>query len=167
MIYKMLATDMLRFCMIFVTFLVGFSQAFFVLFSFEGPNGVLDSLLLCFKAMLGEVDFDSKFSIIPTLFMVVYIIVVAILLFNLLIAMMGDTYTNVNEAADAQWYLERARIIFAIEKKMSTAARTKAQNTYWTTIDSIPEGGDAPMTKRYLQIEQVNQDHFTSSLLVQ
>lgn len=163
MIYKMLATDMLRFCMIFVTFLVGFSQAFFVLFSFEGAAGVLESLLLCFKAMLGEVDFDSKFSIIPTLFMVVYIIVVAILLFNLLIAMMGDTYTNVNEAADAQWYLERARIIFAIEKKMSTAARTQAQNTYWTTIDSIPEGAEAPMTKRYLQIEQVNQDHFTAA----
>jgi hypothetical protein len=36
MIYKMLFNDVLRFCVIYVIFLVGFSQSFFVLFHENG-----------------------------------------------------------------------------------------------------------------------------------
>lgn len=39
MIYKMLFTDVLRFCVIYMIFLAGFSQSFFVLFDENGmPN---------------------------------------------------------------------------------------------------------------------------------
>lgn len=36
MIYKMLFNDVLRFCMIYIIFLLGFSQSFFILFRNEG-----------------------------------------------------------------------------------------------------------------------------------
>ena len=36
MIYKMLFNDVLRFCMIYLIFLVGFSQSFFILFHENG-----------------------------------------------------------------------------------------------------------------------------------
>lgn len=36
MIYKMLFNDVLRFCIIYVIFLAGFSQSFFILFNSDG-----------------------------------------------------------------------------------------------------------------------------------
>jgi hypothetical protein len=42
MIYKMLLNDVLRFCIIYAVFLVGFSQAFFILFDVSGTkNNIL------------------------------------------------------------------------------------------------------------------------------
>jgi hypothetical protein len=38
MIYQMLFNDVLRFCIIYVVFLVGFSQSFFVLFDYNGKQ---------------------------------------------------------------------------------------------------------------------------------
>ncbi len=38
MIYQMLVTDILRFCIIYAIFLIGFSQAFFILFGYHGMN---------------------------------------------------------------------------------------------------------------------------------
>lgn len=38
MIYQMLINDVLRFCIIYVVFLAGFSQAFFVLFDYNGTE---------------------------------------------------------------------------------------------------------------------------------
>jgi hypothetical protein len=40
MIYKMLLNDVLRFCIIYAVFLVGFSQAFFVLFDVSGKKNI-------------------------------------------------------------------------------------------------------------------------------
>ncbi len=38
MIYQMLFNDILRFCIIYVVFLVAFSQTFFVLFDYNGKK---------------------------------------------------------------------------------------------------------------------------------
>lgn len=38
MIYQMLFNDVLRFCIIYMVFLAGFSQAFFVLFDYNGKQ---------------------------------------------------------------------------------------------------------------------------------
>ena len=38
MIYQMLITDVLRFCIIYAVFLASFSQAFFILFGYNGMN---------------------------------------------------------------------------------------------------------------------------------
>ncbi len=53
------------------------------------------------------------------------------MLLNLLIAMMGDTYTHVRAQAEDQWYLERTRIILQIEGKMSKSSRLSEGNCYW------------------------------------
>ncbi len=46
--------------------------------------------------------------------------------------------------------MEQARIVFAIENEMSIDERKLDRNKYWTTING----------KRYLQVEEVDQDHF-------
>lgn len=74
--------------------------------------------------------------------MITFIVVVSILLLNLLIAMMGDTYARISQEADKRWHLEWARIIFSVENEMSEAERLHPENKYWTLIND----------KRYLQV---------------
>ncbi|CAF1179198.1 unnamed protein product [Adineta steineri] len=154
MIYKMLLNDVLRFCIIYIVFLIGFSQAFFVLFNYNGFSGFLLSIKQCFFGMLGDFNLDhhtgTTFQYISMPLLVIYVVVVSILLLNLLIAMMGDTYGNVIESATQIWHLERARIIFAIENEMSIDERMLDKNKYWTNVDG----------QRYLQIEEIDKDCF-------
>jgi transient receptor potential cation channel subfamily V protein 6 len=62
--------------------------------------------------MLGDFDLDAytetKFRYINVTLLIVYIIVVTILLLNLLVAMMGNTYQNVIEDATQVWLVERS-----------------------------------------------------------
>lgn len=55
MVYRMLEQDVFRFVLIFLVFLLGFSQAFFVL---DDNTTFIGSLSSCFEALLG--DFEVK-----------------------------------------------------------------------------------------------------------
>jgi len=184
----MLINDVARFCMIYLVFLMGFASAFFVLFESTGFGGFVSSVQRCFVAMLGDFDMDAfaetPYTAVTVGLLVVYVVTITILLLNLLIAMMGDTFdkarrrhestparrdttahaphghgapgrdgcfsllrpclylclawcaalrafVQINEAAEMQWHLERARIVFAIENEMSTAERESPANKYW------------------------------------
>jgi hypothetical protein len=120
MIYKMLLNDVLRFCIIYGVFLIGFSQAFFVLFDnsgmknkillrfilfYLGFSGFLISVQQCFFRMLGDFDVENYIGNVRFTLIVTYVIIVTILLLNLLIAMMGDTYGNVMESATQIWFV--------------------------------------------------------------
>ncbi|CAF3087395.1 unnamed protein product [Rotaria sp. Silwood2] len=154
MIYEMLFNDVLRFCIIYVVFLVGFSQTFFILFNYNGFSGFVLSVKQSFLGMLGDFDLDAytstKYAFISVIILIIYIIVVTILLLNLLVAMMGDTYGNIIEGATQVWHLERARIVFAIESEMDNEQRILPRNKYWTNVDG----------ERYLQVEEVNEKDF-------
>ena len=104
--------------------------------------------------MLGDFDLDAytdtQFRYVSVTLLIFYIIVVTILLLNLLVAMMGDTYGNIIEGATQVWHLERARIVFAIEGEMSTEERNLEGNKYWTNIDG----------ERYLQVEEIDEKAF-------
>jgi len=41
---------------------------------------------------------------------------------------MGSTFEIINEQSEKQWHLERARIIFAIEREMTSAERHEGDN---------------------------------------
>ena len=128
-----------------------------------------------FLGMLGDFDLDAytetSYHYVSVSLLISYIIVVTILLLNLLIAMMGDTYGNIIEGATQIWsvepllidalicslslsssfrHLERARIVFAIESEMSTEERDLQSNRYWTDIDG----------ERYMQVEEVDEKCF-------
>jgi hypothetical protein len=156
MIYQMLQNDVLRFLIVYSVLLAGFSQAFFVLLGETGGDGLLRSIRTCFLAMLGDFDLEqmgsnSAFSMLTIGLLVSYVIVISILLVNLLIAMMGDTYSNVNEAAEQQWHLERARIVMSIERRMTPAQRRASK--YWVQIGS----------GRFHQLVTVDDNHFKKS----
>eukprot|EP01103_Thecamoeba_quadrilineata_P015282 TRINITY_DN477_c0_g1_i1.p1 TRINITY_DN477_c0_g1~~TRINITY_DN477_c0_g1_i1.p1 ORF type:complete len:642 (+),score=111.44 TRINITY_DN477_c0_g1_i1:45-1970(+) len=154
MIGKMLVADFRKFGSIYVIFLLGFSEAFYILFDESGPTELLNRIKSCFLAMLGAFEFDdyltTRFPFISVSLLLVYVMVVSILLLNLLVAMMGDTYAKIIEEADKQWHLEWARIIFSIENEMSPAERLEPRNCYWTNVGGL----------RYIQVQEVDSKHF-------
>ncbi|CAF3706749.1 unnamed protein product [Rotaria sordida] len=117
-----------------------------------GLKGYISSIKQCFLGLLGDFDIDHyaggqypKASI--TLF-IFYVVVITILLLNLLIAMMGDTYADVKKSAKKLWHLERARIALYLESGIAKSERHLTNNKYWIDVQG----------KRYLQVEQVKND---------
>lgn len=77
--------------------------------------------------MLGGFDpsaFDGLYLIKYSIFLsCIYMLIVSILLLNLLIALMGDSYGSVKEKGLAQWKLEQAQIITEMQGSMSEESR--------------------------------------------
>lgn len=95
---------------------------------------------------------ESYYRSLSIFLLVSYIVVVSLCLLNLLIAMMGDTYSKVSEDAENQWHLERARVIMAIENEMTTEERKNPRNKYFVEIAG----------ERYLQIYDNDKKHFAT-----
>jgi transient receptor potential cation channel subfamily V protein 6 len=59
--------------------------------------------------LLGDFNLDyyieSPFPFATALLLIFYVLVVSILLLNLLIAMMGDTYADVQKSAKKLWFV--------------------------------------------------------------
>eukprot|EP00808_Paulinella_micropora_P004622 g14134.t1 len=160
MIYKMMKSDVVRFAVIYSVLLLGFSAAFIVLQ--DSGDLPVDEYVLAFcqmistlfMVMLGDVGFqDFNEDIMPeykwlsSLFLLLYVIVITIMLLNLLIAMMGNTYDEVNETSTKEWNLSFAQIVLSVEHEMDKKdLRTTNDYKYWTVI-----GG-----KRYLQLTETD-----------
>ena len=150
MIVEMLVNDVMRFLRIYLVFLCGFSQAFFVLDNRkDGLFGLHFGAVKLFETTLGNFQLDDAIGL-NALLIVFFVVIVAVLMLNLLIAMMGATYGKVQQEAEMRWQMERARIISAIESEMTPQQRMKKENTYFITVAG----------NRYLQIYDVNPDHF-------
>lgn len=116
-----IAKDMQALMMVLMLVIVGFSQAFWLISNSEKDllfSEIDNSLLNSFAFMLGEYDTES-FEGLPLesfgIFLsVVYMLVSAILLLNLLIALMGDSYADVKAKGLAQWRLEQAQLIIEL-----------------------------------------------------
>jgi transient receptor potential cation channel subfamily V protein 6 len=111
MIYAMIMGDMFTFSIIYIIFLFGFTQAFyFVLKSVEEPglyNWYHTSWVAMFHMTLGEYDYemfnDTAYPDMAKIIFVLFQILIPILLFNMLIAMMGNTYATVNEKSEKEF----------------------------------------------------------------
>ncbi|XP_067008057.2 transient receptor potential cation channel subfamily V member 5 [Anabrus simplex] len=145
MIYRMVTGDLLRFVSIYLVFVMGFSQAYYIIFlSFDNPNtpeGVddtvsnpmpspMESIMAMFlMSMTNFGDYFGAFErteheFVAKLMFVVYMVIVAILLVNLLIAMMGNTYQKIAETRN-EWQRQWARIVLVVERGVSPSERLK------------------------------------------
>ncbi|KAL4705266.1 hypothetical protein ACJJTC_010285 [Scirpophaga incertulas] len=150
MIYRMVMGDLLRFVCIYLVFVMGFSQAYYIIFlSFDNPNtpeGVDDSMsnpmpspmesimamflmsLTSFSDYYGAYE-RTDHEIEAKLLFVIYMIIVAILLVNMLIAMMGNTYQKIAETRN-EWQRQWARIVLVVERGVPPAQRLKQLLAY-------------------------------------
>ena len=168
MIWKMLGSDLLRFFIIFATFLIGFTQALYLLVNKYGAQYFFRRLMGCFVALLGQADItaliieedSSHFPTLSTFLLVVYVLMVSILLLNLLIAMMTTTYSKIYDESDKVWNLEWARIVLATDHSLTFEEKNSPEYRYWGE-QQTPGGG----VKRYFLLPSSRDDdreEFTS-----
>lgn len=72
-----------------------------------GLSGYIGSIKKCFLGLLGDFDLDyyidAPFPIASVTLLIFYVVLITILLLNLLIAMMGDTFADVKKGAKKLW----------------------------------------------------------------
>ncbi|XP_076181972.1 transient receptor potential cation channel subfamily V iav isoform X2 [Ptiloglossa arizonensis] len=117
MVYSMITGDMLTFGIIYMVVLFGFCQSFY--FLYKGFPGVKSSLynsyhstwMALFQITLGDYNYtDLGHTTYPNLaktVFAIFMVLVPILLLNMLIAMMGNTYAHVIEQSEKEWVKQR------------------------------------------------------------
>jgi len=162
MIYKMLTRDIARFLYIYLLVLFGHTSAWFCIQQApqidppqEPFHEYFDRLHFDFMILFGNIDFNlfagymyQGYDWLSSLLLLFHVIFVFIMLLNLLIGMMGDTYRDIKTNAEQEWHLAYAQIIFSVETELPSEVLGNAK--YWTLI-----GG-----KRYLQIQDTNENFF-------
>jgi transient receptor potential cation channel subfamily V protein 6 len=105
----------------------------FVRFINLGFQGYFGSIKQCFLGLLGDFDLDhyieSPFPFASVTLLVVYVVVVTILLLNLLIAMMGDTYADVKKSAKKLWFVRYIFLLVFLFCFVKQAFRTSTYRT--------------------------------------
>eukprot|EP01039_Chlorochromonas_danica_P007425 gene7427-8212_t len=99
--------------------LCGFAQGFWLISNVDPslPFGTVKlALINCFMYMLGNIsDFMFEGSVAPSFgsfLVVIFLVIMMILMLNLLIALMGDTFSAVRAEGAALWRKEQASIIY-------------------------------------------------------
>ncbi|XP_061164690.1 transient receptor potential cation channel subfamily V member 5-like isoform X6 [Saccostrea echinata] len=138
MIYKMIAGDLLRWIIIYLVFIIGFSQAMYIIFlNVQGSpfNDPVEAIMGMFMMSLGEFgDYYESFSqtnhpILSKIIFMIYMIMVTLLLVNMLIAMMGNTYQLINET-QKEWFRQWAKIVLVVEQSVTTEIRRTQRQKY-------------------------------------
>lgn len=109
--------ELVKFGVVILVVMLGFAMSFHALFHDVDTFG--QTLLMLFQGMLGEVGFFEDFMTdeygeyegVATALFVVYLLVIAIMLLNLLIAVLSTSHSKVQEKADQEFMVSRARLI--------------------------------------------------------
>ncbi|XP_058444358.1 uncharacterized protein LOC131426000 [Malaya genurostris] len=140
MIFSMITGDMFTFGIIYMIILFGFSQAFYFLYKGhpdvdETPfSSYWSTWMALFQTTLGDYDYaDLNLTTYPSLAKTVFIlfmIFVPILLLNMLIAMMGNTYAYVIEQAEKEGMKQWAKIVVNLERAVKQEDAKKYLEEY-------------------------------------
>ncbi|XP_067930551.1 transient receptor potential cation channel subfamily V member 5-like [Watersipora subatra] len=149
MFYKILIGDIVRFGIIYGIFLVCFSQAFYALYrdikngtiaKFEDPWKTMMSLIHMTFGEFNYSNFDkTPYPAMTKMVFIFFMLVMPILLLNMLIAMMGNTYMNITAKSEKEWIRQWALIVMALERAYSKDSLLKFQDKYSVTVDNPPE----------------------------
>ena len=134
MLKYIIIQDIFTILIIYIFFLLGFASAFQVLFQISGSiadsyPSVWHVIFATFNLMIGidevvDRDLDDEYkdndgdSIFLRFTAVVYIIFATLILLNILIAKMSDTYTDVRMRESTHWRVESVRQAIAFEKRI-------------------------------------------------
>ncbi|XP_066138980.1 uncharacterized protein iav [Euwallacea fornicatus] len=126
MIYSMITGDMLTFGIIYTIFLFGFSQSFFFLYK-GNPNvnatqynSYSSTWMALFQITMGNYDYSelamTTYPGVAKSVFGLFMVFVPVLLLNMLIAMMGNTYAHVTEQSEKEWVKQWAKIVISLER---------------------------------------------------
>jgi len=114
-----LFSDVMRWFFVFLLFMISFQAGIFALTRQAGESGWAwypgGSMGAGFTAILGDLGNDTMdwmtHTKIGVVLVLVYSLITQVMLVNLLIAMMGDTYSSVKENSDKEWKFSRYSLI--------------------------------------------------------
>jgi len=171
MIYRMTANDLLRFVIIYIIFVMGFAQSYFIIFQSwieeeaseevdENPMPTpIESFLRVFVMSLGifgdvwEGLEATDHSAQGKVCMFIFLAIAYIMLVNLLIAMMGDTYTKIAEIKN-EWMRQWARTVLIVERCIAPEERLRQQNLY---SERMATGEKALVLKQTMSMDQLDE----------
>ncbi|KAK1931774.1 Transient receptor potential cation channel subfamily V member 1 [Phytophthora citrophthora] len=138
MILRMIANDIVRFFFVYGAVLAGFTQAIYVVHDGRvGPHALFVRMrALLVMGFTGEVNYDDNYgsggrmNAFTQVLVLCYVVLVMIILVNLLIAMMGNTYSEVLEESEQRWVAERANIMAAIDNQCPTEWNQQARKSF-------------------------------------
>ena len=126
MVFAMITGDMTTFFIIYIIIMFGFSQAFYFMEKDNDDENAIKyenyahTWVALFHMTLSEFSYKaietSTYPYMAMLFFFFFQVIMPILLFNMLIAMMGNTYSIVNEKSDKEFLKQWARVIMSIER---------------------------------------------------
>ncbi len=124
MVFSMITGDMFTFSLIYVIILFGFSQAFYFMQKHMEDPGLFETYpttwVSLFHMTLGEYNYedlnDTPYAGMAKFFFVLFQVLMPILLLNMLIAMMGNTYAAVNEKSEKEFLKQWAKVIMSMER---------------------------------------------------
>ncbi|KAJ1121848.1 hypothetical protein NDU88_000366 [Pleurodeles waltl] len=128
MIQKMLFCDVLQFCGLMAVVILGFAGAFFITFQTKDPSQLGHffsypmSLFSTFQLFLTLIDGPANYSVdLPFTYSMLYsafAILAALLMLNMIIAMMADTYLRVVRERDEIWRAQVVAATIKVERKL-------------------------------------------------
>ena len=141
-IYSMLVGDVFRWVLIFLVFLGAFSLASYVAVVMSAKSvtdvfqNTLTSRRLSFSGLLLQFCYMSAGEVVPgtlskvarsvdliNLYNLAFILLVTIVLVNLLVALMGSTFTRHSHLGKQMWWLEFADLVLRYESRLGKRAR--------------------------------------------
>jgi Ion transport protein len=125
MIFEIIA-DIRTFLLILAIVVMGFANAFYVILS-KGPTSSYGTPFLAvrssFSYMLGGYDLeeldDSRTPVVLSIFWAVFMVIVAIVLLNVLIAIISSSYERLTALSTPNWRLEKAKIVLSCHTLLS------------------------------------------------
>jgi len=148
MIFKMVTGDMFTFSIIYCIMLLGFTQAFFFILKSHEEADWFESYhttwIGLFHMTLGEYEYsmfgESKYAKMAKLTFVIFQILIPILLLNMLIAMMGNTYGIVIESAEKEFLKAWAKVIMSLERSVPESTAKEFLESYSIALGPSERG---------------------------
>ncbi|XP_018416477.1 PREDICTED: transient receptor potential cation channel subfamily V member 4 [Nanorana parkeri] len=188
MLQKILFKDLFRFLLVYLLFMIGYASALVSLLnpcpsqescSGQGPNCTIPAYPSCrdnstfskflldlFKLTIGMGDLEmiesAKYPAVFIILLVTYIILTFVLLLNMLIALMGETVSQVSKESKQIWKLQWATTILDIERSFPVFIRKAFRSGEMVTVGKNSDG--TPDRRWCFRVDEVNWSHWNQNL---
>ncbi|XP_069474600.1 transient receptor potential cation channel subfamily V member 6-like [Ambystoma mexicanum] len=160
MIQKIIFADLMQWCTLVLICVIGFTSAFFVVFQTMDLNRYLFfenyaiTMYTMVELMMGLINLpvpnDTPSPVIVYIIYALYMVFVYLLMLNILIAMMDDTYWRVAEEREELWKTQIAATILLLERRLPRFLKKQSG------ISGHSLGFDDQ--KRYFGVEEISSE---------
>ncbi|XP_028931774.1 transient receptor potential cation channel subfamily V member 6-like isoform X3 [Ornithorhynchus anatinus] len=136
MIQKIIFGDLLPWCFLLFLIMIGFSSAFYILFqtldlrTYSAFQNYPDTLYTSVELMMGLIAFPVPVDVPPPpmiyIIYIFYMVFAYLLMLNLLIAMIDDTYWRVAQEREELWKVQVAATILVLERRAPRCFKTRS-----------------------------------------